>query len=39
MNNFIKWLGALFVSAAVLFISLGYFASSQIMFLNSRTLK
>lgn len=39
MNNFIKWLGALFVSAAVLFISLGYFASSQIMFFKLRDVE
>ena len=39
MKSFYKWLAALFVSAAVMFISLGYFASSQIMFFKLRDVE
>lgn len=39
MKNLSKWLAALFTSAAVLFISLGYFASSQIMFFKLRDIE
>src|SRR5699024_11507979 len=39
MKSFFKWLAALFMSAAVMFISLGYFASSQIMFFKLRDVE
>lgn len=39
MKSFSKWLAALFASAAVIFISLGYFASSQIMFFKLRDVE